>query len=166
MAGRETPIVLAATAPLDSVFRSVTTPPQLPAETIRTSPETASDLELAEAARAVPDALCAERLDAWRELFATRFGRHRATTDIATAARAATIGAVDRLEVDIDEVLPGTVEEETGAANFAEPSGRTCGVVDEIVGRVPLTGGRVPGVRREDIPEHASSAALSRYPLG
>jgi hypothetical protein len=166
LAGRELPVVLAATAPLDSIFASVTSLPQLAPRTIRTSPETASDLELAEAARSVLDELYAERIRAFHALFATRAGQHRATTDIATAARAATIGAVDRLMVDIDEVVPGTVDEETGAVTFAEPSGSTYGVVDEIAGRVLLTGGQVLGVRREDIPERASLAAILRYPLG
>lgn len=165
LAGRELPLILAATAPLDSVYRSVASTPQLVAETIRTSPETASDLELGEAARAVLDRFYAERIRDFHALFATRAGQDRATTDIATAARAATMGAVDRLMVDIDEVVPGTVDEETGAVTFAEPSGSTYGVVDEIAGRVLLTGGTVLGVRRDDVPERASLAAVLRYPL-
>lgn len=166
LAGRDQPVILAATAPLDSIFRSVTRLPQLAPETVRTSPETASDLELAEAARAVLDGLYAEQIAGFRELFATRRGQHRATTDIATAARAATIGAVDRLMVDIDEVVPGTIDEETGAVTFTEPSGSSYGIVDEIAGRVLLTGGRVLGVRRDDIPEHGSLAAILRHPAG
>lgn len=166
MAGREPPLILAATAPLDAIYRSVASTPQLVAETIRTSPETASDQELAEAARGILDRVYAEDIRAFHALFAQRAGQHRATTDIATAAKAATMGAVDRLMVDIDEVVPGTVDEETGAVTFAEPSGSTYGVVDEIAGRVLLAGGRVLGVRREDIPERASLAALLRYPFG
>lgn len=166
MAGRELPLILAATAPLDSIYRSVASTPQLVAETIRTSPETASDQELALAARGVLDRVYADEIRAFHALFATRTGQHRATTDIATAAKAATMGAVDRLMVDIDEVVPGTVDEETGAVTFGEPSGGTYGVVDEIAGRVLLTGGRVLGVRREDIPGRASLAAILRYPLG
>ncbi|MCS6780457.1 MAG: hypothetical protein NZ555_12245 [Geminicoccaceae bacterium] len=166
MAGREPPLVLAATAPLDAIYRSVASTPQLVAETIPTSPETASVQELAEAARAVLDRLYAGQIRAFHALFATRAGQHRATTDIATAARAATMGAVDRLMVDIDEVVPGTVDEETGAVTFTEPSGASYGVVDEIAGRVLLTGGRVLGVRRDDLPERASLAAILRYPLG
>jgi hypothetical protein len=72
---------------------------------------------------------------------------------------------VQKLLVDIDEVLPGTVDEEGKVELAAGPSSTSYGVVDEIAGRALLTGARVLGVRREDIPGGGSLAAILRYPF-
>ena len=112
------------------------------------------------------DGLHREAIAAWTKLFATREARGRATTDIAQAARAATFGAVESLLVDIDETIPGTVDEETGAVTFADHAGAVSyGVVDEIARRVILAQGRVLGVRKDDIPHGKSLAAILRYPV-
>jgi hypothetical protein len=39
------------------------------------------------------------------------------------------------------------------------------GVVDEIARRVLLSGGRVLALRRDDIPEQGTVAAILRYPV-
>ena len=68
--------------------------------------------------------------------------------------------------VDIDEVVPGSIDEGTGAVTFADAAGPDrYGVVDEIVRRVWLAGGEVLAVRRHDIPDQGSVAAILRYPL-
>jgi hypothetical protein len=80
-------------------------------------------------------------------------------------ARAATYGVVDTLFVDIDEKIPGYVDEETGAVTPAEDDASSYGVVDEVARRVLLTGGRVLAVRRADVPAGGSVAAILRYRL-
>ena len=166
LSGRHEPLILAAAEPLASIWRSVNTHPELAAETMATSPARMTPAELAEAARSILDAQHGARLAAFAELYARRDGEGRATADIAQAARAATFGAVDTLAVDIDEVVPGTVDEATGAVQFAEAGGPgSYGVVDEIAGRVLATGGAVLGVRRDDIPGGGSLAAVLRYPV-
>jgi hypothetical protein len=96
-------------------------------------------------------------------LFEQRSGRGQATTDVAQAARAATYGAIQYLLIDIDEVLPGTLDE-NGAVTFASaPSAATYDIVDEIAGRAILAGARVLAVRRADLPGRASLAAMMRY---
>ena len=90
----------------------------------------------------------------------------RASGDIVDVARAATFGAVDTVLVDIDEVVPGVIDEESGAVTLmdeADASGY--GVVDDIARRVWLSGGRVLAVRRGDIPGGGSVAAILRYPI-
>ena len=68
--------------------------------------------------------------------------------------------------LDIDEVIPGTVDEADGRVTFAEgPSAKTYGIVDEIAGRALLSGARVLAVRKEDIPGQAQLAAILRYPV-
>lgn len=166
LAGRNIPLVLAATQPLAAIYRSVNTYPHLAAAGIDGSPETLGDAELAQRARPVLDGLYQEELDEWRQLFRTRESQGRATADIAQAARAATFGAVDSLLVDIDSVTPGTVREEDGAVTFAEHAGAgSYGIVDEVAGRVILSGGRVLGVRKADIPGGQPLAAILRYPV-
>src|SRR5262247_1669231 len=53
LGGRETPLILAATAPLDSIFRSVNSYPHLVADGISGNPETLSDAQLAQASRRI-----------------------------------------------------------------------------------------------------------------
>jgi hypothetical protein len=162
--GVDVPLILAAAEPLSSIYRAVNTYPHLAAEDIAGNPEGIADAELVAQARVVLDRLYAGELGGLRELFERRQTEGRATTDIATAARAATYGAVDTVLVDIDEVVPGFVDEVTGAVTFTEVDDAIAyGVVDEIARRVLLAGGRVLAVRRDDIPERASLAAILRY---
>jgi Bacterial archaeo-eukaryotic release factor family 11 len=165
--GLDVPLILAAGEPLVSVFRSVNSYPHLVEATIAGNPETASDADLAAAARLVLDELYAAELSRLKEVFGLRVGQGRANSDIAEVARAATYGAVDTLLVDIDAVVPGSVDEETGEVRFGETGADTYGVVDEIARRVWLTGGRVLAVRADDIPGDTEVAALLRYaPFG
>jgi hypothetical protein len=164
LGGLGVPLVLAAAEPLDSIYRSVSTYPQLASTTVAGSPETTSDAELVEAARAVLDELYADELRVLRELYERRASEGRAAGDIADIARAATFGAVDTVFVDIDEVVPGTLDEETGAVSFAHGDDAvTYGVADEIARLVWRTCGRVLAVRRDDVPGGESAAAILRY---
>jgi hypothetical protein len=165
LTGLELPLVLAATEPLESIYRSVNTYPHLADTGLGGNPEGLSDTDLAAQARAVLDDVYARELTELRELFEQRFAQDRASTDVATVARAATYGAVDTLLVDIDEKIPGYVDEESGAVTPAEDDASSYGVVDEIARRVLLNGGRVLAVRRADIPGGDSVAAIMRYAL-
>ena len=166
LSGSDIPLVLAATEPLASIYRSVNTYPRLAEATIEGSPGTISDSQLAERARTVLDGLYRDELAALRTLFETRENQGRATTDVAQAARAATFGAVAVLLVDIDDITLGTVDEEDGAVTFMDkPNTTGYGVVDEIASRVIRSGGRVLGVRKGDIPGSKSLAAILRYPV-
>jgi hypothetical protein len=104
-------------------------------------------------------------LSAIRGDFERRFSQDRASTDVATIARAATYGAVDTLLVDIDEKVPGLADEDTGAVAFTEDDASSYGVVDEIARRVLLSGGRVLAVRGSDVPAGGPVAAMLRYAL-
>lgn len=166
LAGREEPLILAAAEPMLSVFRSVCSYAHLADEVLAGSPDHVADHELGSRARAVLDAAHARRIAGLVAQFAERRGEGRATADIADAARAATFGAVETLLVDIDTVVPGRVDEATGAVSFADaPGAGSYGVVDEIAGRVILAGGRVLGVRHDDLPDGAPLAAILRYPV-
>jgi hypothetical protein len=164
LAGRDEPLILAATDPLLSMFRSVSTHDHLASEAIKTSPVRMTPEELASEARPILDGLHAQTIAEVHGRFDALSGEGRALTDVADAARAATFGAVETLLVDIDSVVPGTVDETTGEVTFdAESTAANLGVVDEIASRVIASGGRVIGVRRDDIPHKGELAAILRY---
>ncbi len=164
LTGRETPLILAATAPMDSIFRRACTYPHLADQVIAGNPETTSDHDLAVAARGVLDELHAQDVAGFAERFEQRGKQGRTTTDIAHAAKAAVYGAIAELAVDFDASVPGLVDDEDGSVVLADaPSARTYGVVDEIAGRALLAGARVRALRRDEIPGQGDLAAILRY---
>lgn len=161
----DVPLILATTQPVEAIFRSVSSIPALP-QTITGSHDRTSDADLANAARPILDAHYEKQISEFRALFDTRKGQRRTTSDISDAARAATFGNIDRLLVDIDEVVDGAIDEETGEVTFDQSgNARNYGVVDEIAGRALRTGARVLGVRNADIPGGKSLAAILRSPI-
>jgi Bacterial archaeo-eukaryotic release factor family 11 len=166
LSGRETPLILAATEPLGSIFRAVNSYPSLEAEGISTGPDHLSDHELANASRAILDRVYATEVEATNTLFRTRLAQGRATLDIGEAARAATNGAIELLIVDIDHVVPGAVDETSGSVILASTTGAmSYDVIDEIAGRAILSGARFLGVRRADVPGEAPLPAILRYSI-
>jgi len=162
--GLDLPLILAAAEPIDSIYRSVNSYPHLVATSLSGNPEAVSDGELAERARRLLDDLYAAELRTIQETYALRASQHRASSDVADVARAATYGLVDTVLVDIDEVVPGRVDEESGAVSFDDADDAiNYGVVDEIARRAWLNGGKVLAVRRDDIPGKGSVAAILRY---
>jgi hypothetical protein len=163
LAGQHVPLFLAADTALGAIYRGVHSTPHLAAFGIDHTPETMTDAEIAAATRPLLDRLYAEEIAALGARFQDLAGSGRATADIAQAARAATAGAVQTLLVDIDRMVPGTVDED-GAVHFGTPdSAATYGIVDEIARRSLLTGARVLAVRAADLPTEAPLAALLRW---
>jgi hypothetical protein len=164
LSGRDIPLILAGTGRLPSVYRSVNNYPGLLDDGIETSPDKMSAAELAEAARPVLDNAYEAELSRIRALYEARAGAGRATSDISDAARAATYGAIEALLVDIDTVIPGTLDETTGAVSFADgPDATSYGIVDEIAARALASGATVLGVRKADLPGEGALAAILRY---
>jgi hypothetical protein len=161
LAGTDIPLIIAATKPVESQFRSVSGLQVLPEAMIGAHDRT-PDAEIAQAARPILDAHYQHQLAELRKRFDRAAGANRATTDIADAARAATFGNVETLLIDIEETIPGTVDEETGAVSFAEADAVNYGVGDEIARRASQTGARVLGVRKADLPDGKPLAAILR----
>jgi hypothetical protein len=143
LSGRETPLILAATEPLGSIFRAANTYPGLLAEGLSASPDRMSDGELAGAVRLVLDKHCASEILSAQDLYQKR---------------------VELLLVDIDEVVRGTLNETDGSVSLApDGAAASCDMIDEIAGRSILAGARVLAVRRTDIPDGAALVAVLRY---
>jgi hypothetical protein len=87
LAGRDTPLIVAAAEPMASIFRSINSHPGIAPEVIATNPDRLSAADLAAAARPILDQLYARDLEAMQALFERRKEQGRATTDIAEAAR-------------------------------------------------------------------------------
>ena len=164
LVGRNIPLILAANQPLESIYRQWNTYPNLVDITMAGNPDNASDGDLAASAREVLDRVYADELAALNESFEQRASEGRTATDIADVARAATYGMVDTVFVDIDAVVPGFLDEDSGAVTFTDVNDAVAyGVVDEIARRTWLTGGRVLAVRRQDIPGGGDVAAILRW---
>jgi hypothetical protein len=158
------PLILAATQPLESIFRATTHYPRLAPTNIEGNPDERTDAQLADAARKVLDVVYAEKIDQLKETYELRAGHDRATTDLTRIARAATFGAVDVLLVDIDVSIDGTVDPESGQLEVDESDTvSNYGIVDEIAKRVIHSGGRVLAVRKDQVPEGADAAAILRF---
>src|SRR5690554_6403532 len=159
------PLILATTKPLEALFCAISAIPALPT-IIAGNPEHLSEAELASAARPVLDAYYASQIKDFHDLFEERAGQNRATTDISDAARLATFGGIDKLLIDIDSVVDGFVDDETGEVTFgSQGDAINYGIVDEIAGRALRSGAKVMAVRKSDIPGSHDLAVISRYPI-
>jgi hypothetical protein len=165
LAAAHAPLFLAGVDPLLSIFRSVCSSLDLSSDTITGNADRLTEAELATAVRPLLDRLYARQVESFHALFAARGASGRATTDLSDAARAASLGAIDTLLVDIDAVVPGTYDEVTGAVTLAASSStNSYGVIDAIATRALVMGARVLGVRTADIPGGEQLAAVLRFP--
>lgn len=163
LSGRSEPLIVAATQPLLSMYRSVNSYAHLADTAIEASPVNMPAHDLGSQARGIVNGLNAAAIADFGTLFGVRGAENRAVSDVGHAARAATFGAVETLLVDMDSVVPGVVDEETGAITLdKKDSAVSYDVIGEIAGRVLANGGRVLAARREDIPQAAELAAILR----
>lgn len=161
--GQGVPLVLAATEPLDSIFRAHCRYPDLVPQSVPGNPEARGDVELVAAARGILDGWYADRLEEEKRTFADRSHQGRTSIDVADLAPFATRGAVETLFVDIDAGVSGEVDE-LGEVTFSTPEAGSSGdVVDEVARRAWLSGARVLAVRHEDVPGGGDLAGTLRY---
>lgn len=166
LAGRDIPLILAATEPLGPIFRACSSYPALAEETIAGSPDHVENHELAQKARVILDTIYLGEVSAAKALYQARLGQRRATNEIGGVAQAATTGSVEMILFDIDATSPGTIDDATGQVMPATaPAAVSYDVLDEIIGRAVLSGARFLGVRKADMPDGKAVAAVLRYPI-
>jgi hypothetical protein len=165
LTGSSLPLILAASQPMAALFRSVNTYPHLVAEREHGNPESSSDAQLGDAARAILDDVYADQMRTLAGEFDQRRSQGRTAVDVSDLARLATLGAVDTVLVDIDASVPGSIDDQ-GAVTFDDVDDAVnYGVIDEIARRVLLSGGNVLAVRADDIPDGGPAAGLLRYAI-
>lgn len=166
IAGSDRPLVIAGADPLRSFYRQESDYPRLAEASIEGNVQHLSPAELAERVRPVLDDLHAAEMSRLRDLYEQRGESGRATADVAQVARAASAGAVDTLMIDMDAVLPGTLDEDGALSLAQDESATSYGVTDAIAARVMAAGGRIVALRNGDLPDSESPvAAILRYPI-
>lgn len=158
--GDERPLVLVATQPVNAIFRQVCSAPTLLADGVEASPDKWSLSQVDEAVRPVLAAHVADSDAELAGLVDERRGQRRVTTDLADAARAATIGAVATLIVDREHAERGTIGDDGGLV--LDPAGPL--LAEELARRVVAHGGRVLALPADRLPGGQPVTALLRYP--
>ncbi len=166
LGGQDIPLILAATEPIDAIFRSVNSYPHLAGRSLPGNPEASGDAELGEAAREVLDGIYADQLRELAGRFEERSTAGRTAVEINDLGRAATFGAIETLFVDIDATLNGTIDDESGMVSLddVERPG-DYSIIDELCRRVVLSDGTVLAVRADEVPGDGPAAAILRYPV-
>lgn len=159
LAAQRLPLVLAAAQPMAGVYRQANTYELLLDEGIERSPERIAGTELVAAARPIIDRSNAAQIERLRQRFDERAGQRRTAVEPSDIGRAATVGSVATLVVDIDAELRGHVGED----GRVTPAADGYPVTDEIARRVLAAGGDVVAVRAADVPGGGSMAAMLRF---
>lgn len=158
------PVFLAATEPLDGIFRGTSSLPHLAEEHLGGNAELLSDQQLADLARTALDGVYAAELREFANLLSQRENSGRGVTDLSDIARAAAFGAIHTLVFDMDAIMYGSVDSATGEVAFA-PEGATepLGVLEDIVRLALASDSRIIAVRANEVPGGGSAAAVLRY---
>ena len=160
------PVIVMAAQPIASIFHNLCTAKNLLPQIISCSPDRIPLHEIAAAAREVLQGHYASKIEELHELYEARFQKRRATDKLEEVARAATIGSVETLYIDIDSEAIGTIDESTGAVNYHPAEGTIqYNLVGEITRRAFSSGAHVIALRRADIPRGVEVAATLRFPI-
>lgn len=160
------PLILASAETLASAYRRTNSYKFLLQESIPGNPEALSAEQLAEKTRPILDHLYATEIEAIRQDFQAKAAQGLGSTDLAHIARAAVYNAIEFLMVDIDQRIPGYIDENNAQIVESEQDDASnYGVGDEVLRRTLIVNGKVYAVRGEDMPDAASLAATFRYPV-
>ncbi len=166
VANSDRPMILAAAEPLASIYRSVSSYSRLAESVIAGNPEERSPSELAARATPILDTAHAAELAVETARFHESTARGLCDDTLSGVSLAATSKVIDTLFVDIDQRIPGRVDEVTGAITGNEPDDAShYDVIDEIVRRALLSDAKIFAVRGTDVPGNGPVAAILRFPV-
>lgn len=158
------PLFLAAAEPLESMFREVSSLPQLATQKLVGNPDTHSDQALADMARTALDEVYAAEVAGFASQLAQRSDSGRGATDLSDIARAAAFGAIQTLVYDMDATVAGSVDSATGEVSFsADASSGDSNILDDLVRLALASDSRIVAVRAAEVPGGGPAAALLRY---
>ena len=150
VSGSDMPLILATTANLQALYRTVNGYDLLADQSIDGSVENMPEEDLKQAVIPLVQELRHARIQRWVELYQQRRGESRTSTDLAAIAKLATYGQVSDLLVDADVVRYGTVSEQGQLTTTNQRSAESYDLIDEIATRVMMSGGEVLAVRKDD----------------
>ncbi|HLS00803.1 MAG TPA: hypothetical protein VK054_02295, partial [Beutenbergiaceae bacterium] len=147
------PLILASAETLASAYRRTNSYKFLVEESISGNPEALNAEQLAEKTRPILDDLYAEEIEQVRQDFQAKTAQGLGSTDLAHVARAAVYDAIDSLMVDIDQRIPGYIDEDTAQiVESTTDDTSNYGVGDEVLRRTLIVNGKVYAVRADDMP--------------
>lgn len=161
------PLIIAAAEPMASIYRRTNGYKRLSDQVISGNSENLSAEALAAKARPILDDLYAKEIAELKETFGTKSAHGLGSANLEDVASASIMGAIATLMIDIDQRIPGFLDEETGAVKPSrDDDAFNYGVGDEILRRALTGGAKVYGVRAADMPEEgAAVAATFRFPI-
>lgn len=157
--GEREPLILVATEPLASMYRSISTYPYLLDAGISLSADHEDDAAVARLAAPIAADASEAAISALVTSLASWQEAGRAALDPATVARAAVQGAVGTLLVDTTVDLPGSVGSDGAIASAGGPGG----LVEDLVRLALATGGSVRHVAADRLPGGTPVAAILRW---
>ena len=159
------PLILAALPEHHHPFREVSRNPFLVPERIEVHPDALASIdELRARAWALVEPRYLARLAGLVEQFTSAQARELGDDELTRVARAVVAGRVDTALIEADRVLPGRIDTETGAIEFADlASPDVDDVLDDLAALTLKMGGRVVVVPAERMPTGTGIAATYRY---
>ena len=149
VSGSNMPLILATTANLQAIYRSVNNYDLLADQSVDSSVEKMPVEELKQAIVPLVAELRQARIQRWVDSYRQRAAESRASTDLATIAKAATHGQISDLLVDADAVRYGTISEQGEITTVEQRGAESYDLIDEIMDRVMENGGEVLAVRKD-----------------
>lgn len=160
------PVIVMAAQPIASIFHNLCTANNLLPQIISCSPDRIPLHDIATAARTVLQGHYQSKIEALHERYTARFQKRRATDKLEEIARAATLGSIETLYIDIDGKASGCIDENTGEIDYHPAEGTIqYNLVGEITRRAFLSGAQVIALRQSDMPAAAEVAATLRFPI-
>lgn len=158
------PMVLAALPEHQTLFRKVSHNPFLLPDGLVGNPEPLALDELRQKVWQVVEPTYLARLARLKDDFHTATARHAGTADLSDAARAAVAGRIGTLLIEDDRLLPGRIDQATGAITLGNGSAPDVGdLLDDLGETVLRQGGQVIVVPASRMPTTTGLAAIYRY---
>lgn len=158
------PLLLAALPEHHSLFRQVSRNPALMPEALNVHPDDLSPDALREQAWTLVLPYYLQRLEGLLDAFNAARTKGGSSDDLSDIARAAVGGRVATLLIEADRLIPGTVDQDTGAiaaSKLSDPA--VDDLLDDIGERVLRARGEVVIVPADRMPSQSGLAAIYRY---
>lgn len=158
------PLVLAALAEHQGIFRKLSQNPMLLPAGVEGNPEPMTPEDLRQRVWKIFEPHYLARLEQLKENFRNAHARQAGSADLADVARAAVAGRVGTLLVEADRVIPGVLNRTDGSIRFRDlASPDVDDLLDDLAEVVAAARGEVVVVPADRMPGNTGLAAIYRY---